>query len=285
MTAAEEESGRPPSSSSFFLGLAIGMVLGVGIALAALALVALAGDEQQSSPLVVAPTPQPQPGAATPTPDPRPRAAASVNVRTGPSNDFAVLGVLGGGQAVDIVGRDASSAWLAIRFPPGSTSTGWVPANVLEGLPDVNRLAIVQATPVPQTFRPPTGASGGVAPLTPGAPPVPTPTPVPLPDLVVLSASLRPDGRVSAVVGNTGGRMEQTFFFVQFIDRRGQAEMVTVTQSVAQGGAVTVVSDTFRPRPGEAVRITVNPFGDMREASTANNTLETTLAAATPPPS
>jgi len=283
LAAAEEETQKPPSSPSFLLGLALGIVVGVGLALAALAVVALAGDGDQASPLAVAPTPTP-PGAATPTPDARPRATASVNVRTGPSNDAAVLGVLGGGQAVDIVGRDTTSAWLAVRFPPGSSSTGWVPAGILEGLGDVSRLAIVQATPVPLVFRPPAGA-GGAGAATPGAPQGPTPTPVPLPDLVVLSASLRGDGRVSVLVGNTGGRMEQGFFFIQFIDRRGQSELVTVTQSVGQGGAVSVVSDTFRPRPGEPVRVTVNPFGDMREASTANNTLETTLAAATPPPS
>jgi hypothetical protein len=130
-------------AATFALGMVFGMVAGVSLALAALATAQVTGDRTQ---LVIATATPDQPPAATP--DARPRTTAVAGVHMGPSYDFGVLGTLGKGQALDVIGRNASSTWLAITFPPGSNAIGWVEVGVVGGLGDLALLSVLLATPV-----------------------------------------------------------------------------------------------------------------------------------------
>jgi hypothetical protein len=134
-------------AATFALGMVFGMVAGVSLALAALATAQVTGDRKQL--LIATATPAPaQPPTATP--DPRPRTITFAGVHMGPSSDFGVLGTLGKGQALDVIGRNASSTWLAITFPPGSNAIGWVEVGAVGGLGDLALLAVLLATPVPR---------------------------------------------------------------------------------------------------------------------------------------
>jgi hypothetical protein len=134
-------------AATFALGMVFGMVAGVSLALAALATAQVTNNPKQL--LIATATPAPaQPPTATP--DPRPRTTAVAGVHMGPSHDFGVLGTLGKGQALDVIGRNASSTWLAITFPPGSNAIGWVEVGAVGGLGDLALLAVLLATPVPR---------------------------------------------------------------------------------------------------------------------------------------
>jgi hypothetical protein len=135
-------------AATFALGMVFGMVAGVSLALAALATAQVTGDRQQL--LIATATPaSAQPPTATP--DARPRTFSVAGVHMGPSYDFGVLGTLGKGQALDVIGRNASSTWLAITFPPGSNAIGWVEVGTVGGLGDLALLAVLAATPGPRT--------------------------------------------------------------------------------------------------------------------------------------
>jgi hypothetical protein len=134
-------------AATFALGMVFGMVAGVSLALAALATAQVTNNPKQL--LIATATPAPaQPPTATP--DPRPRTTVVAGVHMGPSHDFGVLGTLGKGQALDVIGRNASSTWLAITFPPGSNAIGWVEVGAVGGLGDLALLAVLLATPVPR---------------------------------------------------------------------------------------------------------------------------------------
>lgn len=53
----------------------------------------------------------------------------TLNVRSGPGANFEPITTIGRGQAVELLGRDRSSAWLNIRLPDGTT--GWSSARYL----------------------------------------------------------------------------------------------------------------------------------------------------------
>jgi hypothetical protein len=135
-------------AATFALGMVFGMVAGVSLALAALATAQVTGGGRQQL-LIATATPAPA-EPPTATPDARPRTTAVAGVHMGPSYDFGVLGTLGKGQALDVIGRNATSTWLAITFPPGSNAIGWVEVGVVGGLGDVALLAVLLATPVPR---------------------------------------------------------------------------------------------------------------------------------------
>ena len=49
-----------------------------------------------------------------------------INVRSGPSVDFPVIGSLSHGEIIDVIGADAFYVWLEVVLPDGTT--GWIPA-------------------------------------------------------------------------------------------------------------------------------------------------------------
>ncbi len=63
-----------------------------------------------------------------------PRTRASVSVFGGPGSEYAIVGLLPGDAALQVVGRDASGEWLAVAFPPGSSFVAWLPAAQVSGM-------------------------------------------------------------------------------------------------------------------------------------------------------
>ncbi len=144
------------------------------------------GTAQQVAPAATQP-PAPQatdPPAPTDTPVPtvarftvKPDlTAANVNVRTGPSTAFGIIGTVARGAQFDISGRNVENTWYQFCCVGGQT--GWIFSSLVnvENAQLITLAANVPATPVPPT-----------------ATPVP-PTPVPAPAHVDHCAGIGGDG-------------------------------------------------------------------------------------------
>ncbi len=108
-------------------------------------------------------TPQPTSPPATETPStPRGRINAGVNVRSGPSTFYPIIGGLIAGTEVELLGRNADGTWFLV---PYALSDGWVYGQFVDVLGgDVGSLPVPNVPPPPPTATP--------------IPPSPTPVPV-----------------------------------------------------------------------------------------------------------
>ena len=172
------------------------------------------GTAQQVAPAATQP-PAPQatdPPAPTDTPVPtvarftvKPDLTAiNVNVRTGPSTAFGIIGTVARGAQFDISGRNVENTWYQFCCVAGQT--GWIFSSLVnvENANLITLAANIPATPVPPT-----------------ATPVPTqaPTPVPAPVNVDHCAGIGGDGckfwlRDTDPADNGGGELKLLIGFV-----------------------------------------------------------------------
>ena len=130
--------------------------------------------------------------------------AANVNVRTGPSTAFGIIGTVARGAQFDISGRNVENTWYQFCCLGGQT--GWI-FSALVNVENANLITVaanIPATPVPPTPIPPT--------------PVP-PTPVPAPANVDHCAGIGGDGckfwlRDVDPADNGGGELKLLIGFV-----------------------------------------------------------------------
>lgn len=280
-------------STTFVVGFGFGAFLGVALAILAVALVQDAEPQSNNAQIPTAnaqiPTAIPRAGASqTPTPDEAVRTRQALDVRIGPGDVFAVIGVLSRGVALDVVGRDEAAAWLAIRFPPGSAGRGWVPVDAVDGLSGVDGLVVALPTQLPRAvFTTPTFGGTAVS-DTPGfGPPAAgatgTPTPSGPPDLTVTSLTRLPDGRVEVVIANLGpGELDGLLIFVRVNDLSTVSEtIVSPPTRLAVGDSITLETTRFTVPAPRAIQATVDPFSSGPDADRSNNFLQLTLS---PPP-
>lgn len=304
-------------SVTFLVGFGIGVFLGVAIGLMAFAVV---GDTSDDTPAeaVSQPTAVPTTSAfATATPV-RARTAAPIDVRIGPGSEYAAVGTIGKGEALDIFGRDSEGEWIAVRFPPGSTSRGWLPVKAIENLTEVRTLAVVAPTPLPRSISTPTqsfvpsgtsvvGATStptsddGIETVTgtpnpnqtPTTPTTPratsTPRPAGQPDLLVARTSRLADGRVQVVITNKGsGDLVGHQVMVVVADPTTRSEMLRAAGTGLRAGeSITLESDSFLVTTPTSVIATVDPSYSYPDTDRTNNTLTSSLAPpalATPTP-
>ena len=99
-------------------------------------------------------TPLPPKPTFTPTPI-EGTTRTQINVRGGPAASFPSLGLLGSGQKVQVVAKDATGNWYTILFPSGPSGYGWVAAAYVQ----VDNPAGIPTVPLPTTATPsgPTG--------------------------------------------------------------------------------------------------------------------------------
>lgn len=87
---------------------------------------------------------------ATPTPSGRsPMALIALDVHIGPGVNYQVVGSLPRGAKLDVIGRDASSQWIAIAFAGGTKINGWVPSQSVSGVSDIKSLPLAPVTLLP----------------------------------------------------------------------------------------------------------------------------------------
>ncbi len=126
-------------------------------------------DSQPTPAATAAPA---SPTTSTETLGPTLTAAQGVNIRSGPSTEYPVIGGLQAGNAIPVLGRDASSTWLVIAYSGGAGGKGWVAKIVVTVSGDLCSLPVVTAAAPPPTAVPvPATAAPQAAPTNPPPPP------------------------------------------------------------------------------------------------------------------
>jgi hypothetical protein len=288
-------------SFTFVAGFGIGTFLGVALALLAIALVQRPAPSNQAQPqqeVIFVPS-TPTPGGPTVTPDARARTRTAAEVYLGPGDAYAIIGTLARGEAVEIMGRDSSSEWVAVRFPPGSSARGWLQAAGLDNLSEVERLTVVAPTPIPRNVPAPPpvfssgggspGSGGGGRPLLTDEPSVITPTPagpaLP-PDLVVTRVALQLDGTVLVTIGNRGlGPLVGQAASVLVRDRSSNQELISAgTRGLVVGESIQLTTRVFRVNGEAEITALVDPYGAVADADRSNNSMSVVLSNAEPTP-
>lgn len=135
------------------------------------------------TPTRVGPSPTP---TATLLPPPANSGRVAVDelaIRSGPGEEFPVIGGLVFGDIVMPAAIDVGGVWVAIEMPSGQI--GWVSSNLLEWDPalDFNRLPLLEPTPIPDGFFL-TGTPDSNGPtLTPTATITSVPSATPIPEV------------------------------------------------------------------------------------------------------
>ena len=134
--------------------------------------------------------------AATPTvAKARVVADKSANLRGGPGTAYPTVGQLKAGQALDIIGRNASGDWWQLTW--NGRGQAWVAGTIVNVLGPIDAVAVTPNIPTPPPL--PTAA-----PTVPPAPTAPPATSRPTVDYIVKSVRLRPVGQDAQVCGGGG---------------------------------------------------------------------------------
>ena len=235
-------------------------------------------------------------GGPTAAPTPAVRTRTALEVHIGPGNAFAIIGTVPRNDPVSVIGRNDDGKWVAIRFPPNSTSRGWVEAESLQGIEGnqvsalpvlvATPLAISVSTPIPGSGGGGTGGGGGATNGGGGgsgaSPPAATATAGPNlgpTDLVINRLTVLPDGRVSVQIGNRGpGDIVGKQILVQVRDLASAAETLIFSGSIASGDTVTITSTAFRVNSVGDVLAIVDFGNSHNDPNRGNNSLTQTLA-------
>lgn len=127
--------------------------------------------------------------------------ATNVNVRTGPSTAFGIIGTVTRGAQFDISGRNQDYSWYQFSL---NGQTGWIFSNLVD-VENAHLITLAQNIPIPPTATP--------------VPPTPVPTPVPAPVHVDHCAGIGGDGckfrlRNTDPADNGGGELKLLIGFV-----------------------------------------------------------------------
>lgn len=112
---------------------------------------------------------------------------ADLNVRAGPGQDYAVLGLAPAGTELIIVGKNPDATWWQVVYPVGSDERGWVFANFTradntDNVPVVVTPGSPGAAPTDTPPPSPTYTRVVVTQIRPTAAPTREPTPMPTPE-------------------------------------------------------------------------------------------------------
>ncbi len=100
-----------------------------------------------------------------------------LNVRSGPSEAYDVIGLMRQGQMAELIGMSPDGQWWTIRFPAVASQQGWVSA-AYATVENAGNVPIVQPPPLPTTTAAPTSEATATMPPLPTAtePPAVFPT-------------------------------------------------------------------------------------------------------------
>jgi hypothetical protein len=202
------------------------------------------------------------------------RSAATVDVRTLPSEEAQILGTLRRGQELDIAGRSADGAWIAISYPPGSGQHGWITASAVDRADQIR--AVPTVTPAP--FRSGQAANPAVlqTPETQASRQATPTVTAPLPDLVVSAVDLLGDGRLEVTVRNQGSAgVNGQPIEVALAGANGQILRLAGTEvrNLGPGQSVNIIIP-YVITQSMGIRILVDPNGRIEESVRRNDIFE-----------
>jgi heat shock protein HslJ len=232
-----------------------------------------------------------------PAPTPAPEVASGVvvganvlNVRSGPSTAYPVVGVAREGDSGEIVGRSVDGRWWATPVQSAPEGLGWVSADFILATNTENVPVIFVAPPPAPTPVPPTPTRAPLPTPTRGA--APSPTPMPLISFWVTPQSINqgqcailswsvenvqavwvyPQGQPYSLYPRTGQGSEQvcpnrtTTYEMRVLLRDGSTQFRQVTLNVT-GAPPTATPVPPPPTPTAAV----NPLAGTRWAVNSLN--------------
>ena len=214
----------------------------------------------------------------------------NLNLRTGPSTDFAVIRTLAAGSVLPVTGRISDNTWLQITS--GST-VGWVSASnnyvsLYDGTLNLCRnVPVVQAppTPTPRVTNTPVITNTPIPTQTPLPTQTTVPstnTPVPKPDLTITNVtgnqSVTIPGGESEVtetysinISNLGGAANQQFSVSARV-LNGDTYDVGSVGNLGSGQIISLTVDiTFVSAGDNTVIFTVDSDDDVDESNEENN--------------
>ncbi len=191
---------------------------------------------------------------------------SNVNVRTGPGDNYPVIGELKKGEQQPLIGASADFKWYVIDF---RQQQGWISASLVTVFGDVNSLPVIAPPPTP------------IPSATPLAPPA-TATLVPpsFADLVMVSATMNPPVPTSgqpftlAVIIKNQGSRDAGPFAVGTSFLPGNVYSAVNVGGLAAGAQNTVVLSGTVTGSGDftiAIVIDLNNQVDEGPAGEANN--------------
>jgi len=210
------------------------------------------------------------------------RTNTDLNVRSGPSVQYPILGVLNLGSSANVSGRDEGAFWWQVQFSGGPGGFGWISAAYVTLSGDCSNVPFASYGP------PPTQAATAAPTEAPTAAPGETPnTPVPTPpDLVVTAINmpstilLPKDGSgttvtIEVTVKNQGGqaatgfqtrlRPEGNLPFLPSVD-------LGLIASLGAGESFTFSTDyTYMFEGSYTVVAQVDPLNTVSESDEGNN--------------
>lgn len=221
--------------------------------------------------------------------------AATINVRSGPDEQYPVLGTIRSGTTVEVTGRNEDDEWLQVVYPPRSTLHGWVDATYLrlEGDASVLAVATVEAaaipevpTQVPVTVVVPTLTPTTATQVVPTATASATPESL-LPDLVVTAGYVLSDSLIATVRNQGKGTVGNQAIEVAVFDAQGQVLLADVSAGLATlspGQSIDVNTGFTCTIQAQKVLVVVDVNGLIDETDNTNNQLVTALAPCWRPP-
>ena len=194
---------------------------------------------------------------------------SNVNVRTGPGENYPVIGQLKKGEQQQLVGASADFKWYVIDF---RQQQGWLSASLVTVFGDVRSLPVVAPppTPIPSATALPTATPPATA----------TPMPPQFADLVLVSATLNPPTpqsgnpfSLAVTIRNQGNRDAGTFAVAtSFLP--GDVYSAATINGLAAGAQTTVNLNGTVTGSGNftiAIVIDLNNQVDESPAGEANN--------------
>ncbi len=264
----------------------------VVIALIAVVAVVLVGGDGGSSEV--------QPANKTPSPEEAEtgaeltgKAKATINVRSGPGNDYEVLGVLRRDSEVRIVAKSEDAEWLQVIYPPRSKLRGWVLAESLEVEGDMSAVAIAtpEEIPLPEVPTSPPVEETETPQETPTEEePTPTPSPTPiaeLPDLAISGALVSGGVLVVTITNQGSGDLSEAMIDVSVFDMSGTQTLHSMTSgphTLSPGMSIDIKTEYAALTGPSQLLVIVDPQGLIAETDDTNNRLTVAISGGEPPP-
>jgi uncharacterized protein YraI len=214
---------------------------------------------------------------------------AGTAVRQGPGTEFPELGILPAGRKVNVVGRNQSSTWFQILFPPESQGRGWVSATNLR-LPEgaVSQIEIVSGTPTDRPTAPPPTSTPAPTQPPPTETQPPAATAVPRQVDISLSTEGSCDaGKEMAVNIRNIGSSDLEPRLVRVVISTPTGTLADRTFTLALGAGQSVVYNTGQQVQAPRTTVTASFVDDPQDRNPANNVATCVVAGGAtvvPPP-